>query len=299
MCGICGTWGAEGHNAVHAMVDALHHRGPDDSGVLEDKNVTLGMTRLAIIDVSSAGHQPMVSPDGQIRIVYNGELYNFREERTILEKLGYSFRSTSDTEVVLRMYEHYGDDFLLRMRGMFALAIHDKRHERLLLARDQLGIKPLLYATTNGRLIFASEIKALLASGLIDSEIDPISLRLLLTHGAIVQPRTILRGVKMLLPGHRLIAKQGQEARVERYWSLGLNRRADVRSVPYDQQVEAVRNALDESVRLQMVSDVPLGAFLSGGVDSSLLVALMAQATNESRLKTFSVGFEAEGEKID
>ena len=299
MCGICGTWGAEGHIAVHAMVEALHHRGPDDSGVLEDKNVTLGMTRLAIIDVSSAGHQPMVSPDGQIRIVYNGELYNFREERTILEKLGYSFRSTSDTEVVLRMYEHYGDDFLLRMRGMFALAIHDKRHERLLLARDQLGIKPLLYATVNGRLIFASEIKALLASGLIDPEIDPISLRLLLTHGAIVQPRTILRGVKMLLPGHRLIMKHGQEARVERYWSLGLNRRADVRSVSYDQQVEAVRNALDESVRLQMVSDVPLGAFLSGGVDSSLLVALMAKATNGSRLKTFSVGFEAEGEKID
>jgi len=303
MCGICGVWNSNGesHNAVRAMVSALHHRGPDDTGVIEDVNVTLAMTRLAIIDVSNAGHQPMVSPDGQIRIVYNGELYNFREERTILEKLGYSFRSTSDTEVVLRMYEHYGDDFLLRMRGMFALAIHDKRegHERLLLARDQLGIKPLLYATVNGRIIFASEIKALLASGLIAPEIDPISLRLLLTHGAVVQPRTILRGVKMLLPGHRLIVKQGQEPRVERYWSLGLNRRPDVRSASYDQQVEAVRNALDESVRLQMVSDVPLGAFLSGGVDSSLLVALMAKATNESRLKTFSVGFEAEGEQLD
>src|SRR5262245_22332370 len=187
MCGICGTWGSEGRNEVRAMMRALHHRGPDDSGVLEDSNVVLGMTRLAIIDTSNGGHQPMFSADGRIGMVYNGELYNFREERSFLEKLGYSFRSTSDTEVVLRMYEHYGDDFLLRMRGMFALAIHDKRqgHERLLLARDQLGIKPLLYATSNGRFIFASEIKALLASGLIAPEIDPISLRLLLTHGAI------------------------------------------------------------------------------------------------------------------
>jgi len=303
MCGICGVWNQPNAAAVRMMMGALHHRGPDDSGVLEDQNATLGMTRLAIIDVSSGGHQPMVSPDEQIRIVYNGELYNFRAERSLLEKLGYSFRSTSDTEVVLRMYEHYGDDFLLRLRGMFALAIHDKRggpgRERLLLARDQLGIKPLLYTTVNGRFIFASEIKALLASGLVAPEIDPIALRLLLTHGAIIQPRTILRGVKMLLPGHRLIIKQGQEPHLERYWSLGLNRRADLRARSYNEQVEAVKEALVESVRLQMVSDVPLGAFLSGGVDSSLLVALMAGSTNEHRLKTFSVGFEAEGEHLD
>jgi asparagine synthase (glutamine-hydrolysing) len=283
------------------MIGAMHHRGPDDSGVLEDRNVTLGMTRLAIIDVSHAGHQPMVSPNDQIRIVYNGELYNFREERALLEKLGYTFRSTSDTEVVLRMYEHYGDDFLLRLRGMFALAIHDKRsgRERLLLARDQLGIKPLLYTSVRGQLIFASEIKALLASGLVAPEIDPVALRLLLTHGAIVQPRTILRGVKMLLPGHRLIATHGQEPRVERYWSLGLDRRVDLRASSYDEQVDAVSHALEQSVRMQMVSDVPLGAFLSGGIDSSLLVALMAKHTSGERLKTFSVGFEAEGEHID
>ncbi|HEY0366556.1 MAG TPA: asparagine synthase (glutamine-hydrolyzing) [Pyrinomonadaceae bacterium] len=304
MCGICGVWGegrAEVRAMANGMIAALHHRGPDDNGVLEDTNVTLGMTRLAIIDVSHAGHQPMVSPDGLISIVYNGELYNFREERTLLEKLGYTFRSTSDTEVVLRMYEHYGDDFLLRMRGMFALAIHDKRsgRERLLLARDQLGIKPLLYASVRGRLIFASEIKALLASGLVAPEIDPIGLRLLLTHGAILQPHTILRGVKMLLPGHRLIATHGQEPKVERYWSLGLDRRADLRTRSYEEQVDTARNALEESVRLQMVSDVPLGAFLSGGVDSSLLVALMAKNTSGERLKTFSVGFEAEGEHID
>ena len=300
MCGICGVWG-EGRDEVRAMISALHHRGPDDRGVLEDKHVTLGMTRLAILDVSHAGHQPMTSPDDQIRIVYNGELYNFREERALLEKLGYTFRSTSDTEVVLRMYEHYGDDFLLRMRGMFALAIHDKRagRERLLLARDQLGIKPLLYANVSGRLIFASEIKALLESGAVEREIDPIALRLLLTHGAIVQPHTILRGVKMLLPGHRLVVQQGQEPRVERYWSLGLDRDTELRARSYKEQVDAVRSALEESVRLQMVSDVPLGAFLSGGIDSSLLVALMAQHTSGERLKTFSVGFEAEGEHLD
>ena len=286
---------------TNVMIGALHHRGPDDNGILEDQNVTLGMTRLAILDVSHAGHQPMVSPDNQIRIVYNGELYNFREERALLEQLGYTFRSTSDTEVVLRMYEHYGDDFLLRMRGMFALAIHDKRgpRERLLLARDQLGIKPLLYANFRGRLIFASEIKALLASGLVAPEIDPVALRLLLTHGAIVQPHTILQGVKMLLPGHRLTVQQGQEPKIERYWSLGLNRRADMRARSYEEQVDVVRDALEESVRLQMVSDVPLGAFLSGGIDSSLLVALMAKHTSGERLKTFSVGFEAEGEHID
>jgi len=276
----------------------MHHRGPDDSGVLEDERVTLGMTRLAIIDVSHAGHQPMTSPDDQIAIVYNGELYNFREERVLLEKLGYTFRSTSDTEVVLRMYEHYGDDFLLRMRGMFALAIHDRRHGRLLLARDQLGIKPLLYTTVRNQLIFASEIKALLASGLVEPEIDPVALRLLLTHGAIIQPHTILRGVKMLLPAHRLIVTAGQEPRVERYWSLGLDR-SDLRAQSYEEQIDAVRHALEESVRSQMVSDVPLGAFLSGGLDSSLLVALMAKHTSGERLKTFSVGFEAEGEHID
>ena len=300
MCGICGVWG-EGRAEVRAMVSAMHHRGPDDSGVLEDTNVTLGMTRLAIIDVSHTGHQPMISPDEQIRIVYNGELYNFNKERALLEKIGYTFRSTSDTEVVLRMYEHYGDGFLLRMRGMFALAIHDKRsgRERLLLARDQLGIKPLLYTTVRGRLIFASEIKALLSSGLVAPEIDPVALRMLLTHGAIVQPHTILSGVKMLLPGHRLVVTQGSEPRVERYWSLGLDRRADLRARSYDEQVDEVRSALEESVRLQMVSDVPLGAFLSGGLDSSLLVALMAKNTSGERLKTFSVGFEAEGEHID
>src|SRR5437588_3013322 len=164
------------------------------------------------------------------------------------------------------MYAPYGDDFLLRMRGMFALAIYDKRRgsgrERLLLARDQMGIKPLVYAHAPGRFIFASEIKALLASGLVAADVDPVSLRLLLTHGSVSQPHTILRTARMLLPAHRMIVEDGRE-RIERYWSLALDRRNDLRERPYDQQVKELTAILKESVRLQMISDVPLGAFLS------------------------------------
>ncbi len=301
MCGICGIWGEVEGDAVEAMVAAMRHRGPDDYGIHRDGSAALGMSRLAIIDVSAAAHQPMRNPDGTIWIVYNGEVYNFKSEREVLEAKGYSFSSRSDTEVVLRMYEHYGDDFLLRLRGIFALAIYDKRHgpgrERLFLARDHLGIKPLLYARVGGRFIFASEMKALLASGLIAAKIDPIALRLLLTFGSIYQPRTMLQGVNMLLPAHRMIIEQGHE-RVERYWSLGINRRPDLQKQPYEALIEQVAEVLKESVSLQLVSDVPLGAFLSGGVDSSILVAMMSQAVG-CRVKTFSVGFEAEGADID
>src|SRR5690348_15362202 len=284
------------------MVGAMHHRGPDDRGTLTRGDVTLGMTRLAIIDISSGGHQPMETPDGLISIVYNGELYNFRSERELLEAKGHRFVSSSDTEVVLKMYEHYGDDFLLRMRGMFALAIHDRRRgpgrERLLLARDQMGIKPLLYGHVRGQLVFASELKALLASGLITPEIDEVALRLLLTYGSVYQPRTILRGVRALLPAHRMIVENGTD-RIEPYWSLRADQDKHLRALPYEQQIQEVTRALEESVRLQMISDVPLGAFLSGGIDSSLLVAMMARQVTSERVKTFSVGFEAEGREID
>jgi len=283
------------------MVSAMRHRGPDDSGVFQGGGVTLGMARLAIIDVTPSGHQPMTNPDGSIHIVYNGETYNFQSEREALRRKGYSFNSTSDTEVVLRMYEHYGDDFLNRMRGMFALALFDRRNgigrERLLLARDQLGIKPLLYARAGSRFLFASEIKSLLASGLLERNIDPEAVRLLLTHGSIPQPRTILAGVRMLLPGHRLIVERGTE-RIERYWKMETGRRGDLGNRPYEELVREVRSALEESVRLQMISDVPLGAFLSGGVDSSLLVAMMCRMSSH-RVKTFSVGFGAEGAHMD
>jgi asparagine synthase (glutamine-hydrolysing) len=301
MCGICGIWNQPDKAALERMVAAMYHRGPDDSGAFIDRRVGLGMARLAIIDLNLTGHQPMSNPAKTIWIVYNGEVYNFQSERNHLENLGYCFVSTSDTEVILRLYEHYGDDFLLRLRGMFALAIYDLRKgigkERLLLARDHMGIKPLLYAEVGNRLVFASEIKSILASGLVERELDPESLRLLLTFGSIYQPNTILNGVKMLLPAHRLILENGH-IRCEKYWSLGVNRRPEIASLPYQEQVEALSAALEESVHLQMVSDVPLGAFLSGGVDSSILVAMMSRQSTQ-RVKTFSVGFEAEGASID
>lgn len=283
------------------MVAAMHHRGPDDRGVFGDARVSLGMARLAVIDINPTGHQPMSNTGQTIWIVYNGEVYNFQEQRELLEKMGHRFVSASDTEVILRLYEQYGDEFLLRLRGMFALAIYDMRgghgKERLLLARDHLGIKPLLYTELGNRFVFASEIKALLASGLIKREINPESLRLLLTFGSIYQPKTILRDVKMLLPGHRLII-ENNNVRIERFWSLGVGRRNDAGKLPYAEQVEVTREALRESVRLQMVSDVPLGAFLSGGVDSSITVAMMS-ALGGHRVKTFSVGFNEEGSHID
>ena len=301
MCGICGILGRSNQTAVNAMVTAMHHRGPDDSGIYIDESISLGMARLAVIDLSPTGHQPMSNPEETIWIVYNGEVYNFQEKRALLEKLGYRFTSTSDTEVILRLYEHYGDDFLLHLRGIFALAIYDKRQgsgkERLLIVRDHFGIKPVMYAEVNGQLVFASEIKALLASGLIEREVDPVVLRLLLTFGSVYQPYTMLKGVKMLLPAHRMVIEGGR-VRVERYWSLGINRQPDLRSLPYKEQVRMLSAALAESVHLQMVSDVPLGAFLSGGVDSSILVAMMAYEAAH-RLQTFSVGFEAEGSAID
>jgi asparagine synthase (glutamine-hydrolysing) len=266
-----------------------------------DNVIALGMVRLAILDVSPAGHQPMSTPDRNIWIVYNGEMFNFKDEREILEKKGFSFVSNSDTEVVLRMYEHYGDAFLARMRAMFGLAIYDKRNgpgkERLLLARDNFGIKPLLFSRCGSSLVFASEVKALLASERVAKDIDPESLRLLLTTGSIPQPRTMLKSVRMLLPGHKLIV-ENQTERIERYWSLDCHRHDELKGQGYVELTEHLRSVLEESVRLQMVSDVPLGAFLSGGIDSSFLVALMAKECSH-KVKTFSVGFEQEGAHID
>lgn len=302
MCGISGILGNSTQHHINGMVAAMRHRGPDDSGVYRDEGIALGMARLAVIDITTAGHQPMHNQGGSIWIVYNGEMYNFQQEKSILETQGHRFESHSDTEVVLRMYEVYGDDFILRLRGMFALAIYDKRNglgkERLVLARDHLGIKPLLYCRAGPRLLFASEMKAILASDLVERQVEPEALRLLLTFGSVAQPYTMIKGVKMLLPGHRLIVENGDD-RIEQYWRLGVGRRAkEVDGLPYPQLVSLVRANLEESVRLQMVSDVPLGAFLSGGVDSSLLVAMMARNSSR-RIKTFSVGFEAEGASID
>ncbi len=294
MCGIAGVVGVPDPEAVRAMIAAQRHRGPNDHGVFADDFLALGMCRLSILDVSAAGHQPMSNLNKTIWIVYNGEMYNFQDERRLLESRGRRFLSHTDTEVVLHMYEEYGDDFLLRMRGMFALAIYDLRpgpsQRKLLLARDQLGVKPLLYARTPFGFVFASEMKALLASGRIEPTIDPDGLRKLLTYGSVYQPSTLIEGVTMLPPAHRLTFSGG-ELRQERYWSMALNRCPDVKKMPYEGQVDAVAATLQESLRLHLVSDVPVGAFLSGGVDSNYLVALMARAIGR-QVKTFSVGYE-------
>lgn len=302
MCGIAGIWNYSEPDSVDRMVSAMHHRGPDDHGVYHDTIISFGMARLAIIDTSQSGHQPMSTPDGKIWIVFNGEIYNYQEERTILESQGISFSSSSDTEVLLRMYELYGDDLLCRLRGIFAIAIYDirrgKGHERLLLARDHFGIKPLLYTKVHEMLIFASEIKAILASGCVNPIIDQISLYLLLTFGSINQPQTIIQNVKMLLPAHRMIIEAGKPERIERFWTLSTDRYQGLRLLPYEKQVGILKSTLEKNIQMQMISDVPLGAFLSGGVDSSILVAMMTQFSDH-RIKTFSVGFESEGADID
>jgi asparagine synthase (glutamine-hydrolysing) len=301
MCGICGIWNNPEKKPVELMVKAMEHRGPDDSGIFIDEKVSLGMTRLSIIDTTDTGHQPMSTSDEQIWIVYNGEIYNFKEKRELLEKKGYSFRSSSDTEVILALYQEYSDACLKHLRGMFALAIYDKRKgegkERLLIARDPFGIKPLLYFDSGSSLIFCSEIKTALASMKVNPNIDPESLRLLMTHGSIYQPRTILKNVHALPPAHKMVLESG-EMKISRYWSLDLDRYPTLRNSSYNEQVDFTCHTLSESVRLQTVSDVPLGAFLSGGVDSSILVGLLNRFIPDT-IKTYSVGYEQEGQNLD
>ncbi|EKD28496.1 MAG: hypothetical protein ACD_79C00287G0003 [uncultured bacterium] len=299
MCGICGITGSSNKDTIRRMVSALKHRGPDDSGVYADDNVQLGMTRLAILDISPAGHQPMSNDNNTVYIVYNGELYNFKEQRQILEKKGISFRSHSDTEVVLKMYEEYGHEFLSKMRGMFALAIYDKRKGKneLLLARDPFGIKPLLYSQSNKSFIFASELKALLADSELKKNPDFNALAMLLVKGSIPQPRTMISNVFMLLPGHSLTYIDGK-IKINRYWDFNkiILKRYD--DCSYDEIQQQAASVIRESVISHMVSDVPVGAFLSGGVDSSLIVALMAKYAG-GNINTFSVGFESESSAID
>ncbi len=301
MCGIAGIYGAPNVEAVRRMVDAMHHRGPDDSGLFADDVCVLGHARLAIIDTSTAGHQPMFSTDGLIQLVFNGEIYNYKSERDLLIAKGYRFHTSSDTEVVLRLYEEYGETCFERLRGIFSLAIYDQRRgrgkEQLLLARDQFGVKPLLYAQREGCLIFASEIKALLASGLVPRRIDTTALQQLLSLGSVYQPATLVEGVHAL-PAAHFMRLDSNGMRIERYWSFARDRVTGLRQLPYAEQVDSFADALRESVRLQMVADVPVGAFLSGGVDSSLIVALMARETG-GHVKTFSVGFEEGADATD
>jgi asparagine synthase (glutamine-hydrolysing) len=249
--------------------------------------VDLGFVRLSIIDLSPAGHQPMRNEDGTVWLVFNGEIYNFQELRRDLESLGHVFRSNTDSETIIHAYEQYGDGFVDRLRGMFGLAIWDARRNRLVAARDRLGIKPLYYSTTGGRLTFCSEIKGVLQLG-ASRDIDPQALAAYLHLLYVPPPRTIFQGVKALPPGHMLVWELGN-IRVERYWDIA--RPPVMRD--YGEMVEQLRVMLDDVVKQHLVSDVPLGAFLSGGLDSSTLVALMAR-NGSGPVRTYCMTFREE-----
>lgn len=314
MCGICGEINLNKKEVkpevIRQMCDVLAHRGPDDEGmvlirgdkVFEVKRpfptyldeigfeVGLGHRRLSIIDLSEAAHQPMANKDRSVWIVFNGEVYNFQEIRVQLEKKGHVFKSRSDTEVILHAYEEWGVDCLKQFRGMFAFGLWDNNLKRLFLARDRLGKKPLVYSHRNGRFAFASEIKALLQIPWVERRVDPLAIHHYLTYQYIPSPETIFEGIKKLPPAHYLLYDSHDNLKIERYWTLNYNsqekRKADV-----EELCEIIREKLEESVKLRLISDVPLGAFLSGGIDSSLVVGLMAK-NGGPPVKTFSIGFE-------
>jgi asparagine synthase (glutamine-hydrolysing) len=295
MCGIAGLLRQDGHpvnaDLVRRMTDVIAHRGPDGDGFHIDGSVGLGHRRLSIIDLAG-GAQPMATEDGAIWITYNGEVYNYRELRRELETLGFTFRTTSDTEVVLQAYEAWGLEFLSRLRGMFALAIWDRRRRRLLLARDRTGIKPLVYGWDGRCLRFASELKSLLQDGAVPRDLDWEAVRDYFTYHYIPSPRTIFRAFRKLPPASYLVCSlDGGAPEVRRYWDL---RFAPDHRVTEAEWAAQLRALLDESVKLHMVSDVPIGAFLSGGLDSSTVVACMARASREP-IRSFSIGFDEEG----
>jgi asparagine synthase (glutamine-hydrolysing) len=294
MCGIAGILNFGSHDSmppllVGAMADALAHRGPDDRGEYVDPTgrLAFGFTRLSIID-PAGGHQPMASGDGAVWIVFNGEIYNYRALRARLA--GRRFRTQSDTEVILHLYEEMDLAAFSQLRGMFALALWDRRLQRLVLVRDRLGIKPLYYAGHGPRLAFASEIPALLRAGGSPRAIDSEGLRYFLEIRAIPAPLTLLRGVSKLAPGHYVVANEHGVGPQVPYWSLETTGTAAGASTPME-AVEQVRTAVNEAVAAHMVADVPVGALLSGGVDSSVIVAAMRRQT-EGEIHTFNVGFE-------
>ena len=290
MCGIYGILRLDGcpvdPGQLEPMGRLIVHRGPDDGGVHIEGPCAIGMRRLSIIDLSG-GHQPMSSADGQVWLVCNGEIYNFRELRRELETRGHRFTSHSDSEVVLYAYIEYGDSFVDRLNGMFAFALWDARRGRLLVGRDRLGIKPLYIAELPGALAFASEAKSLLELPGIDRAIDPAAVASYLQLGYVPAPQSIFRGIRKLPPATVVTAEKGRVVE-RRYWRVPTQ--VD-RSATEGEWVDRIRASIERSVRMQMVSDVPLGAFLSGGIDSSAVVAFMAKAS-AMPVKTYAIGFE-------
>jgi asparagine synthase (glutamine-hydrolysing) len=268
------------------MTDVMTHRGPDDRGTFVDVGVALGVRRLSIVDVEG-GHQPVSSEDGSVRAVQNGELYNHRALRGLLERDRHRFRSECDTEVLPHLYERFGVGFAEQLRGMFGIAVWDGGRRRLVLVRDRLGIKPLYVGRAGEFLVFGSELKSVLASGLVGTELDYEAIESFLTFGFFPGPRTPLAAVSKLMPGHRVVVEDGMVT-TEQYWAYP--QPAPNNSMALADAETLLLEALEESVVLRLMADVPLGAMLSGGIDSSLIVALMARNMTEP-VKTFSVGF--------
>lgn len=290
MCGIAGFIDGErsrdcAEQLIDRMCHVIRHRGPDDQGIWVGDGVALGMRRLSIIDVAG-GHQPIFNEDQNILIVFNGEIYNYCEIQQTLQERGHHFQTRSDTEAIVHAYEEYGDECVKYLRGMFTFALWDGKHQRLLVARDRFGKKPLYYYWDGQRLIFGSEIKSLLEAG-IPREINPIALDEYLAYRYVPTPNTLFKGVMKLPAAHLLIYKDGQIT-TKRYWELSFTPicRDDERTA-----VERTRALLTEAVQVRLMSEVPLGAFLSGGVDSSLVVGLMSSMMSQP-VKTFSIGFE-------
>jgi len=292
MCGICGyvhldrTKQASG-SILTVMMDTLSARGPDDAGTFVKDNIALGHRRLSIIDLST-GHQPMSNEDGSIVIVYNGEIYNFLEIKTFLEKKGHRFKTHSDTEVVIHAYEEFGEDCLNRFNGMFAFALWDSRREILFLARDRFGKKPLYYAFFDNQFLFASELKAILKHPGARRRLDLNAVSKYLAYEYVPSPHSIFKDIQKLVAGSKLILKNGSKT-VSRFWDMKFDRSS---AFNLEDGKRKIVELLKESVRKRLVSDVPLGVFLSGGIDSSSVVAMMAELMKPKDILTFSVGFK-------
>lgn len=291
MCGICGIYNFDGKPVNAVLLDGMNntmtHRGPDGSGTFIRSNIGLGHRRLSIIDLES-GSQPMSNEDGSIQVVFNGEIYNFGELRTSLEQKGHRFLTHSDTESIIHGYEEWGDAFVDRLRGMFAIALWDARHHKLMLVRDRLGKKPLYYCLEHNRLLFASELKAILADRSVPREINPAALDAYLSFGYVPSPLSIYKSIRKLPPAHLAVCtREGFSTR--EYWRLAMDR--EIQYSNEEDIMGQLRSILDDAVKIRMISDVPLGAFLSGGIDSSLVVASMAALMHTDPIKTTAIGF--------
>ncbi len=293
MCGIVGVLDLRGESVdpawIGTMNDAIVHRGPDDSGIYAKGPIAIGMRRLSIIDVAG-GHQPVYNEDKTVWVVFNGEIYNHLELRKDLEQAGHRFYTKSDSETLVHLYEQYGVDGVSRLRGMFAYALWDEKAERLLLARDRIGIKPLYYSMANGRLMFASELKSFYQLPWFKPDLNPLAIDRFLAYMYIPGPETVYQDVVELPPAHVLIHEYGRTT-TQRYWTLQYHSN---RSISFDEWADRVLTQFRDSVRSHLISDVPLGAFLSGGIDSSAIVAAMAEVSSKP-VVTFSIGHEGKG----